>query len=394
MARNLLCGKYSVRISSCPHVFISGDAAMSLRLFWRYGDDDRHPPEILARALDHLGYTGYLLAIGAGGPDMWATAAALSQHTERVKFLVAAYSGVVSPLHLAAQAATLDKLSRGRLAINVIAGETRIALAHGIQLSHDDRYAMADEYWSIFRRLFTGERVDFEGKYINVRGAQLQLESVQKPHPDLFFAGSSDPGIEVAARHIQTYLTWGEPLEMAAEKIRVVKQRAAAHGRDLRYGIRLHLIVRDTDEQAWAEAQRIYEGFDRELIEVAMKVRETSDSVGVKRTTDLIKGRVANHARDLEIAPNLWAGYTLAGKGPGTALVGSPQTVADRILEYYNAGFDTFILSGSPRLNEAYRVAEQVFPLLPFDVDRPRQTQRPDRALRTILETRDLASAG
>jgi len=367
---------------------------MAMRLFWRYGDDNRHPPEILARALDHLGYTGYLLAIGAGGADMWTTAAALAEHTERVKFLVAAYAGVTSPLQLAAQAATLDKISKGRLVINAITGETRITLAHGILLNHDDRYAMADEYWTLFRQLFSGEQITFEGKYIQARGAQLQVESVQQPHPELFIAGSSDPAIDVAAKQMQTYLTWGEPLHLAVEKINRVKAQALTYGRELKYGMRLHLIVRDTDEEAWAETQRIYDRFDKDKIDVALKVRATSDSVGVRRTTELVQGKVVGkYARDFEVAPNLWAGYTLTGKGPGTALVGSPQTVADRLLEYYNAGIDTFILSGSPRLDEAYRVAEQVFPLLPFEVDKPAVSTRQDRALRAILATRDLNNA-
>jgi len=366
---------------------------MSMRILWRYGDDNRHPPQILARALDHLGYTGYLLAIGAGGADMWTTAAALSQHTERVKFLVAAYAGVTSPLQLASQAATLDKLSNGRLLINAILGETRIALAHGLFLEHDKRYAMAEEYWGLFRQVFEGRQTTVEGEHISARGAQLQVESVQKPHPELFFAGSSDPAITLAARQMQTYLTWGEPLDMAVEKIQRVKNEAKQFGRTLKYGIRLHLIVRDTDDEAWAETQRIYDGFDKDKIEVALKVRATSDSVGVQRTTALVKNKhLGKSAREFEIAPNLWAGYTLTGKGPGTALVGSPQTVADRLLEYYNAGIDTFILSGSPRLNEAYRVAEQVFPLLPFEVDRPVLSTRSDRSLRAILETTDLTT--
>jgi alkanesulfonate monooxygenase len=365
---------------------------MSMRLLWRYGDDNRHPPEILARALDHLGYTGYLLAIGAGGPDMWTTAAALAQHTERVKFLVAAYAGVTSPLQLAAQAATLDKLSKGRLLINAIIGETRIALANGLFLEHDTRYAMAEEYWALFRRLFSGEQITIDGQFIKARGAQLQVESVQTPHPEMYFAGSSAPALDLAARQMQTYLTWGEPLEMAVEKIQQVKAKADALGRTLRYGMRLHLIVRDTDEEAWAETQRIYDRFDKDKIDVALKVRATSDSVGVQRTTQLVQNKqVGKYARDFEVAPNLWAGYTLTGKGPGTALVGSPQTVADRLLEYYGAGIDTFILSGSPRLDEAFRVAEQVFPLLPFEVDRP--VSRPkDGALRAILDTKDLAA--
>jgi len=245
------------------------------------------------------------------------------------------------------------------------------------------------------RQLFSGEQITFEGRYVKARGAQLQVESVQQPHPEMFFAGSSDPAISMAARQMQTYLTWGEPVAMAVEKIQRVKDEAQGLGRTLRYGMRLHLIIRDTDDEAWAATQRIYDKFDKSKIEVALKVRATSDSVGVRRTTELIEGReIGADARALEVAPNLWAGYTLTGKGPGTALVGSPRTIADRLLEYYNAGIDTFILSGSPRLEEAYRVAEQVFPLLPFEVDKPVASLRSDRSLRAILDTKALASAG
>src|SRR5690606_29844900 len=182
----------------------------------------------------------------------------------RVKFLVAAYAGVTSPLQLASQAATLDKLSNGRLLINAILGETRIALAHGLFLEHDTRYAMAEEYWALFRQLFGGEQITYDGEYVKARGAALQVESVQKPHPELFFAGSSEPALDLAARQMQTYLTWGEPLEMAIEKVQRVKVKAAELGRTLNYGIRLHLIVRDTDDEAWAETQRIYDRFDKD----------------------------------------------------------------------------------------------------------------------------------
>jgi alkanesulfonate monooxygenase len=359
---------------------------MSLEIFWRYGGDNRHPPEQLARAVDHLGYTGYLLAISGGGADMWTTAASLAHHTYRTKFLIAAYSGVTAPLLLASQAATLDRITGGRVAINVISGETRIAHANGLFLDHDERYALADEYWAVWRRLFSGEAVDFDGKYIRTKSALLNVEPVQKPHPPLYFGGSSDAGLVVAAKHVQTYLSWGEPVPDVAEKVARVRALAAGHGRTLRAGVRLHLIVRDTDEEAWAATQKIYDTFDKAQIETALKVRATSDSTGVRRTTELVQGRIGPNARDLEVAPNLWAGYALTGKGPGTALVGSPETVAERLHEYINqAGIDTFILSGQPHLEEAYRVAEQVFPLLPFEVEKSRVSRENNRALKNLL---------
>ena len=365
---------------------------MTLEVFWRYGGDNRHPPEQLARAVDHLGYTGYLLAIGGGGADMWTTAASLAHHTERTKFLIATYSGVTAPLLLASQAATLDRITNGRVALNVISGETRTARANGLLLDHDERYALADEYWDIWRRLFTNEPVDYKGRYLTAEKALLTVKAVQQPHPPLYFGGSSDAGLQVAAKHVQTYLTWGETVEQVSEKIARVRALAATHGRTLRAGVRLHLIVRDTDDEAWAATQRIYDRFDKEQIQTALKVRATSDSTGVQRTTDMVNshlatkdGVIGNDARDLEVAPNLWAGYALIGKGPGTALVGSPATVASRLKEYIAGGIDTFILSGQPHLEEAYRVAEQVFPLIGFGTRSDQADREGNRALKNLL---------
>jgi alkanesulfonate monooxygenase len=230
----------------------------------------------------------------------------------------------------------------------------------------------------------TGERVSFAGRHIRFEGAQLHVQGVQSPHPELFFGGSSPAGLAMAAKQVQTYLTWGEPPAQAAEKIGAVRVLASARGRTLNYGIRLHLIVRDTKEEAWAAVQRIYDRFDQEQIQLALKVRATSDSVGVQRMTALVNGKITKNARDLEISPDLWAGYTLTGKGPGTALVGDPETVAERLLEYYHAGFDTFILSGQPQLEEAYRVAEKIFPLLPFNVENSRRRNESLRTLRNL----------
>lgn len=355
-----------------------------MRIFWRYGDDHRHPPEQLARAIDHLGFTGYLLAIGAGSLDQWTMAASLARETSRTKFLIAVYPGMTSPLLLASQTATLDRITNGRIALNVINGETRSSVANGLFLEHDERYEMAEEYWDAWRRIMTGERVDYDGKHVRFKGAQLQVEGVQQPHPELFFGGSSPAGLAMAARQVQTYLTWGEPPALAGEKIAQVRALATAQGRTLRYGIRLHLIMRDTREEAWAATQRIYDGFDREQIALSLKVRATSDSVGVQRMTSLVDGKIGSDARDLEVSPDLWAGYTLTGKGPGTALVGDPETIAQRLLEYRAAGFDTFILSGSPLLEEAYRVADRRFPLLPFDSGRIVERPNANRTLRNL----------
>ena len=180
--------------------------------------------------------------------------------------------------------------------------------------------------------------------------------------PPLYFGGSSPAGQKIAAQTVQKYLTWGEPPAQVAEKIAAMRVRAAAVGRTLSYGIRLHVIVRETAAEAWAAADSLIAHVDDATIAGAQKAFARMDSVGQQRMSALHQGR-----RDrLEISPNLWAGVGLVRGGAGTALVGDPDTVALRMREYMDAGIDTFILSGYPHLEEAYRVAELVLPRLPL----------------------------
>jgi alkanesulfonate monooxygenase len=186
---------------------------------------------------------------------------------------------------------------------------------------------------------------------------------VQAPRPKLFFGGSSDAGIDVAVDTVDKYLTWGEPPADVAGKIAKVRAVAGPRGRKLSFGIRLHVIVRETNAQAWAAADDLIKHVTDDTIASAQKIFARMDSVGQQRMLQLHNGR-----RDrLEISPNLWAGVGLVRGGAGTALVGDPQTVAARIKEYQDLGIDTFILSGYPHLEEAYRFAELVFPLLALD---------------------------
>ena len=319
----------------------------------------------LTRAVDTLGFTGALFATTGGAHDAWVTAASLIPFSEKLKFIIAVHPGLMTPLMLAQKAATFDQFSKGRLILNVITGEQHQLPPHGIYLDHDERYALTDEYWSIWRRLMQGESVTHHGKYFNLDNAQLNLPPLQTPYPELFFGGSSEPALKVAARQVDTYLTWGEPVEKAREKVERLRALAALEGRTLKFGIRLNVIVRETREEAWQAAQWLLNKMDKSAIDINLKRQRTSDSVGQARMTALFDNTPVNTARDLEIAPDLWAGLGLVRGGPGTALVGDPETVAERLNEYREAGFDTFILSGYPLLEEAYRVSDLLLPLLP-----------------------------
>jgi alkanesulfonate monooxygenase len=316
----------------------------------------------IAQAADRLGFHGVLLPTGRGCDDAWTTAASIVTHTERLRYLVALRPGVVVPGEAARQAACFDRLSGGRLMLNVVAGgNPKDLAADGILLGHDERYDHAGEFLQIWRGLMRGDTVQFAGKHLSSQGGQLLFPPVQSPHPPLYFGGSSAPARQLAAEQCDVYLTWGEPPAGVAEKINDVRQRAAALGRTLRYGIRLHLIVRETDDEAWAAARRLISHLSDDVVAAAQaKLRNESDSEGQRRMSALQTG-----GRDrLEVSPNLWAGVGLVRGGAGTALVGSPETVAARIEEYRALGIDTVVASGYPHLEETYRVAELLLPLL------------------------------
>ena len=316
----------------------------------------------VAQAADSLGYYGVLIPTGRSCEDSWVVASALVPLTERLRYLVAIRPGIISPTVSARMAATLDRLSAGRLLINVVTGgdpdENR---GDGLHLSHSERYEASGEFLHIRRRVLQGEAVDYDGKHLQVQNAKALYPPVQKPYPPLYFGGSSDAAHELAAEQVDVYLTWGEPPAAVAEKIADVRARAAKHGRTVKFGIRLHVIVRETAEQAWQAADKLIANISDETIAAAQQSFSRFDSEGQRRMAALHGGR-----RDqLEIYPNLWAGVGLVRGGAGTALVGDPQQVAGLIKEYADLGIESFIFSGYPHLEEAYRFAELVFPLLP-----------------------------
>jgi alkanesulfonate monooxygenase len=315
----------------------------------------------IAQAADDLGYEGVLLPTGVSCEDAWIVASTMIPLTKRLKYLVAIRPGLMSPSLAARMAATFDRLSDGRLLINVVTGGDPVELAgDGLHVSHDERYEITDEFLTVWRKELAGETITLEGKYIDVRDGKVLIPAVQKPHPPLYFGGSSPAAQNVAAKHVDLYLTWGEPPDQVAEKIASVRRLAEAEGRNMRFGIRLHVIVRETEEQAWKDAEDLISRVDEATIARAQKVFARMDSHGQSRMKSLHNGS----RESLEISPNLWAGVGLVRGGAGTALVGDADTVTERMREYEAIGIDTFIMSGYPHLEEAYRFAELVFPRL------------------------------
>ncbi|MFZ6639542.1 FMNH2-dependent alkanesulfonate monooxygenase [Undibacterium sp. TC4M20W] len=319
----------------------------------------------IAVAADTQGFDGVLLPTGRSCEDAWVVASSLIGATSKLKFLVAIRPGLSSPGLAVRMAATFDRLSKGRLLINIVTGGDQGELeADGVFADHEKRYEITDEFLRVWRASLAGEGgdagYDFEGEHITVKGAKTLYPAIQKPYPPLYFGGSSEPAHELAAEQVDVYLTWGEPPAAVAAKIADMRERAAKHGRTLRFGIRLHVIVRETNDEAWKAADDLIRYVDDEVIARAQKAFAKMDSVGQQRMIALHGGK-----RDkLEVSPNLWAGVGLVRGGAGTALVGDPETVAARIKEYQALGIDTFIFSGYPHLEESYRFSELVFPLI------------------------------
>ena len=337
-------------------------------------------------AADTLGYDGVLLPTGRSCEDPWVVASSLLAVTQRLKFLVAVRPGLHQPSLAARMAATFDRLSGGRLMINLVTGGDQAELeGDGVFLNHAERYAQSAEFIRIWReviaRSHTGEPIDFDGQHLSVKGAKLLYPSVQRPYPPVYFGGSSEAAHELAAEQVDTYLTWGEPPAEVAKKVADVRARAARHGRSVDFGIRLHVIVRETDDEAWQAAESLISRLDDDTVSRAQAAFSRMDSEGQRRMAALHAGGQRRTRADLEISPNLWAGVGLVRGGAGTALVGSAKTVAARIEEYAALGLNTFVLSGYPHLEEAYRFAELVFPLLPRKVQHQLRDSLPGASL-------------
>ncbi|MBF6096557.1 LLM class flavin-dependent oxidoreductase [Nocardia cyriacigeorgica] len=328
---------------------MSGDRPASLRYLNQIG-----------AAAEDNGFEAVLTPTGAWCEDAWLTTAMLVETTETLKFLVAFRPGLISPTLAAQMAGTFQRHSRGRLLLNVVTGgEPHEQQAYGDFLDKTQRYARTGEFLDVVRQLWTStEPVSFDGEHIQVREALLNNRP--DPVPPIFFGGSSEPAGPVAARYADTYLTWGEPLLAVRRKLEWIRGLAAERGRTLDFGLRIHVISRDTSEEAWAEADRLLAGIDPADVERVQANLARSESEGQRRMLELHGGRTDR----LEIAPNLWAGVGLVRGGAGTALVGSHAEVAERIAEYARLGIDHFILSGYPHLEEAYWFGEGVLPIL------------------------------
>ncbi|MEU1969709.1 LLM class flavin-dependent oxidoreductase [Micromonospora sediminicola] len=324
----------------------------------------RRDPDIdyltqVALAVDRFGFTGMLVPFGLFCEDPWIVSSALAGHTKRVNFMIALRPGFVSPVLAAQAAATFQRLSAGRLQLNIVTGgDTDEQRRYGDFLDHKQRYERTAEFLDVFTQAWSGERFDYTGNHYQITNGLLTRPSDQRPL--LHIGGSSPQAQSVAARFGDVLLVWGETPTAVKTLLAGAKALAEDHHRNLAFGTRFHIISRDSSAEAWRVAQQLLDGMDPERIRQAQQRFSRTESEGQRRMAALHGGRTDA----LEVYPNIWAGYGLVRPGVGTALVGSHEEVADRIEEFAKLGLRHLILSAQPHLEEAYNVGEGVLPLL------------------------------
>ncbi|GLZ77854.1 alkanesulfonate monooxygenase [Actinorhabdospora filicis] len=308
-----------------------------------------------AEALERHGWSGALIGTGWGRPDTFTVATALAARTTTFRPLVAIRPGYWRPANFASAAATLDHLSGGRLLVNIVSGKDDLAAYGDHESVQADRYARTGEFMRIVRRLWTEENVTFQGEHFSVTGATVVPRPVGRG-PRLYFGGASEAAQEVAALEADVQLFWGEPLAGVRERIERLRELSAKLGREhapLEFGLRVTTLVRDTTEEAWADA----EAKVARMAETPNRLWR--EAVGQRRLLDLAeRGDVLDD--NLYTAPGRYG-----GGGAGTTwLVGSAEDVASSLRKYRDLGVTHFVLSDTPYLPEIERQGERLLPLL------------------------------
>ena len=308
--------------------------------------------KLVANTLEQNGIKGVLVPTGEGSGDSIVLSSLLSQHTESLRFLVALRPGAFTPEVAARSIRTLHEASDGRVDLNLVPGDNEAVLADGLNVDHNDRearYQLAESWMDSFIS---------------------KVNPSNEDQIDIFYAGSSGKAKEIGASFSDIYLTWGEPPSQVKEKIDEVKALAKEKGRELKFGVRLHLVVRETDEAAKHAATELLREITSDDIRTAQSSIDESDSVGRKRMQELHGGDESK----VWLQDGLWAGIGLVRGGAGTALVGSADTVERVMREYMDAGINYFILSGYPHLEESFYYKELLAPRF-FDLDDSKNDQ-------------------
>ncbi|MNI35648.1 Methanesulfonate monooxygenase [compost metagenome] len=316
--------------------------------------------EKVARAHEQAGFDRALVAFHSNSPDSTLIASHAASVTRNLKFLIAHRPGFAAPTLAARQFATFDVLNGGRTAVHIITGGDDLELrADGSYIGKDERYARTDEYLDVLRQEWTREKpFDHTGTYYQVEGAYSAVKSPQQPHIPLYFGGSSPAAIEVAGKHADVYALWGETYEQVREVVKQLRAEAAKHGRTIRFSLSLRPILADTEAQAWQRAERILEQATA-LAEQNGFIRREPPNEGSRRL-------LAAAAQGSRLDKRLWTGIAglLGAQGNSTSLVGTPEQVAEALLDYYDLGITTFLIRGFDPLEDAIDYGKRLIPLV------------------------------
>ncbi|WP_213955318.1 MULTISPECIES: LLM class flavin-dependent oxidoreductase [unclassified Variovorax] len=334
-----------------------------------FGDPSQSIPQSLehfervSQAAETAGFDYMLVPVTPFCWDAWITATYMLARTKKIKALVAIKPGYFHPVAHAKMVSAMDRLSNGRVYLNLIAGlSEKDALAEGQFGSKEQRYAQLEEEVRLMKRLWTEEGVQFKGDYYQVDGPKIVPKILQQPHPPFFLGGGSEQAAEISAQHSAVHLFWGDYPEKIREEIKLMRQRAAKYGREneIRFAMRLQVICRETEAEAWEAADRLIEGANETASAKAMvaSLASSISSVANARQKEL------SNTVGRKMTPHLWTGITEVRPGAGVAVVGNPQQVAAQLQEFIDVGCSGFCLSGYPHHEEAERFGRLVMPLL------------------------------
>ena len=306
----------------------------------------------IVKTADRLGFDNVLLPSGYDlGMDTTAFASAIAIHTEQIQLLAAVRMGEMWLPQLARQLATIDQMANGRLTINIISSDIP-----GAPLESEPRYQRTREWMQVLRSLLNGESVDFQGEFVTLQVDPPRIRTVSGKCPPFYFGGFSPAAKDTAAEHADVFLTWPDTISGVADTIEDMTTRAATFDRTLKYGLRAHVIVRETEAESRAAATRLLSKLDAQEGEKIRQKSLDTASAGVARQNELRSAA----EDDGFVEENLWTGVGRARSGAGAAIVGDPDQVLAKLRAYQAVGVGAFILSGYTHAAEADLFAEHV----------------------------------
>jgi alkanesulfonate monooxygenase len=316
--------------------------------------------ERVAVAAENAGFDYMLVPVTKICWDAWIAASFMAARTTHLKPLIAMKPGFIHPVAQAKMISTFDQMSQGRIYINLIAGVSdNDAAAEGTLRSKEERYAQLEEEVVLVKRLLTEEKVEYEGKYYQVHSPEIVPKMIGGATPSFFLGGGSEHAADLSARHSDVHLFWGDYPERIAAEIKQLRARAAKYDREdkIRFAMRLQIICRETEDEAWEAAHQLVQGESawKQMVE---KLSADMNSAANARMRELSK------TADGMMTPHLWSGITKVRPGAGVAVVGNPQQVVKQLMEFVDAGCSGFCLSGYPHHREAERFGRLVMPLL------------------------------